>query len=412
MATPVIMPKQGQSVESCVISTWYKKKGEKVCKGDLLFSYETDKATFDEEAEVEGTILEIFFTEGDEVPVLTNVCVIGSEGEDTTQFNPHASGGDLEVEEEKRVRSESETSGAQGSAQAETAPGGTEERLKISPRARHLATEMGVDYYRASPTGPRGRIIARDIAALQEVKTVSEAEIEQGAADYEEVELTRARRLIAERMHASLASAAQLTLNTSFDASGLIALRKKIKADHERNDVEKITINDMIVYAVARTILKYRELNAHLLGEKMLLFHHAHLGVAVDTERGLLVPTLFDADQKSLSEIARETKRMATGCREGTISPDYLQGASFTVTNLGALGIESFTPVINLPQTGILGVGAITWRIRERSGEYIHYPAMGLSLTFDHRAVDGAPVARFLQELTSNLEEFALLLCI
>src|SRR5690554_583087 len=415
MATPVIMPKQGQSVESCLITVWHKKKGEKVCAGDLLFSYETDKAAFEEEAGVEGTLLAIFFDEGEDVPVLTNVCVIGEEGEDASEFDPHRQKGQPAAERERKSRPEPETQLEPGLVSVEEEPVKKKEKIKISPRARNLAAETGIDYRHAAPTGPQGRIIARDITALQPQpgQIISGQESKQVASggDYEEVTLTGTRKLVAERMYASLAGSAQVTLNTSFDASELISFRKQLKQNREMSGLENITLTDMIVYAVARTILNYRELNAHLVGEKMLLFHHAHIGVAVDTERGLMVPTLFNAERKTLNETAGELKKLAAECREGRISPDYLKGAGFTVTNLGALGIESFTPVLNLPQTGILGVNAVAWRIKEQNGEYIHYPAIGLSLTFDHRAIDGAPAARFLRELTNNLENFTLTLC-
>lgn len=415
MATPVVMPKQGQSVESCLITKWYKKPGDRVRKGDLLFSYETDKASFEEEAETEGVLLAVFFSEGEEVPVMTTVGVIGEEGEDAAEFDPRGRDGKTPAEEGKETTPgtagdaspppEAPEQRSIGDKQGER----EEERIKISPRARNLAAQRGVDYRRATPTGPQGRIIARDIAALSVELPGAEAPPPQAGGDFEEVEFSSARKLIARRMHASLSESAQVTLHTSFDASSLIALRKEIKKDPER--LGHITFTDMIVYAVARTIRNYPELNAHILGDKLRLFRRVHLGVAVDTERGLLVPTLFDADRKTLVETAVELKRLAKECREGTINPDYLTGAGFTITNLGALGIESFTPVINPPQTGILGVNAITWRIKEDKGEYLHYPAMGLSLTFDHRALDGAPAARFLQELKENLEKFIFLLC-
>jgi len=164
------------------------------------------------------------------------------------------------------------------------------------------------------------------------------------------------------------------------------------------------------LYAVSRTLLNHKELNAHFMDDKMLLFNTVNLGVAVDTERGLMVPTIFNAERKSLNEISKEAKVLISECQKGTINPDLLKGGSFTVTNLGTLDIESFTPVLNPPQTGILGVNTIVQRVKEVNGEYVYYPAMGLSLTFDHRALDGAPAARFLKELKTNLENFTVML--
>lgn len=465
MATPVIMPRQGQSVESCIIAKWHKRKGDKVEPGEVLFTYETDKAVFDEEAKVGGTVLEIFFVEGDEVPVLTNICVIGEVGEDTAEFDPRVrtapekKGGEQKVPEpagpapkdtppKVSARGQGEGTPVQAQAAGDNKNQPPRQELKISPRARNLAARMGVDYRSATPTGPYGRIIERDIIALPETGPMvtpaareeylasasgrqisgtglggrittadlamasapGEIPITAPAPEYEEVKLSNIRKVIAKAMHHSLTSTAQLTMNTSFDATEILAYRSKVKAEKDLLGLENITLNDMILYAVSRTLLKHRELNAHFLEDKMLLFNHVNLGVAVDTERGLMVPTVFSADLKSLSEISAEVKRLVQECQKGTINPDNLKGGSFTVTNLGALGIESFTPVLNPPQTGILGVNTIVQRAKEVDGELVYYPAIGLSLTFDHRAIDGAPAARFLQDLTAHLERFSLLL--
>lgn len=452
MATPVIMPRQGQTVESCIITKWHKKKGDKVKVGDLLFSYETDKAAFDEEAKVEGTLLEIYFDEGDDVPVLATVCVIGQEGEDISEFLPSDASAEEEVVSEGQ-QSVAESQGGTDIESGAVVPEG--DRIKISPRARNLAERVGVDYRQATPTGPHGRIIERDIrqlmdkgqlvtpaareqymgtdgmlisgtgiggrvttADLESVKGQAHYEVPQlpvqgvkaGEADYEEVKLSNIRKVIANAMHQSLANTAQLTIHISFDATEILAFRNKVKEYGERLGLANITLNDIILYAVSRTLLKHKALNAHFLGDKMLLFNHVHLGVAVDTERGLMVPTIYNADTKSLDEISREVKELVEACRKGSINPDYLKGGTFTVTNLGSLGVEFFTPILNPPQTGILGVNTIVQRVKEVDGKIITYPSMGLSLTFDHRAVDGAPAARFLQDLKTNLENFSVFL--
>ncbi|HHW00841.1 MAG TPA: 2-oxo acid dehydrogenase subunit E2 [Clostridiaceae bacterium] len=461
MATPVIMPRQGQSVEACIISKWHKKKGDSVKVGDILFTYETDKSTFDEEAQVEGTLLEIFFEEDDEVPVLTTVCVIGNEGESVDEFRPDGQKAAAEAaSEQPEASAEATTAPAQdvvnAAPTAESAVN-AEGRVKISPRARNLAEKTGVDYLRVQPTGPNGRIIERDIVEAREkgllvtpsardeymksgvgavsgtglggrittgdlaaAGTAGTAETAQAAPatvsaaapqeDYVDVKLTNIRKVIAKSMHQSLSTTAQLTLNTSFDATEILAFRNKVKNSMATLGLENITLNDIILYAVSRTILAHKDLNAHFLDDKMRIFNNVHLGIAVDTERGLMVPTLFNANKKSLNEISKEAKALINACQQGTISPDLLKGASFTVTNLGSLGIESFTPVLNPPQTGILGVDTIIQRVRVVNGEYQYYPAMGLSLTFDHRAIDGAPAAKFLKDLRDNLENFSVLL--
>ena len=221
------------------------------------------------------------------------------------------------------------------------------------------------------------------------------------------------RKVIAKQMVASLSTAAQLTHTTSFDATEIMAFRKKVKENGEKLGLANITLNDIILFAVSRVLAKpeHKALNAHLLnGDTMRYFNGVHLGVAVDTDRGLVVPTIKNAQNMSLNEISAKAKELAATCKNGGATPDMLSGASFTVSNVGSYGIESFTPVINTPQTGILGVDTVTTRIREVNGEIKTYPAMGLSLTYDHRALDGSPASRFLVDLRNALENFSLLL--
>ena len=426
LANPVIMPRQGQSVESCIITAWHKKKGDTVAEGDILFSYETDKSAFDEKSLFSGTMLAVLCEEGDVVPCLDTVCIIGNEGEDISALTGTAPA-------EKEAAEETAQAPVVAAAPVSTATETTEgERIRISPRAKGLALKSGVDMTAVVPTGPHGRIIERDInAALDKgaVSTISavedflagkapaapavkEAEAAAVApaiaeAEYEEVPMSGVRRAIARSMHASLSEMAQLTLNASFDATALMEWRKTLKAGGEAMGLGKISINDMVMYAVSRVLLDHPTLNATLVDNTMRLYKHANVGMAVDTDRGLLVPTIFKADTLSLAEFAKATKTAATKAREGALTPDEMSGGSFTVTNLGSLGVESFTPVINPPQTAILGVCAVTNRLK---ADGTVYPAMGLSLTFDHRAVDGAPAAKFLKDLCTSLENFSLLL--
>ncbi|MBE6912878.1 MAG: 2-oxo acid dehydrogenase subunit E2 [Ruminococcaceae bacterium] len=442
-ATPVIMPRQGQSVESCIISKWHKKVGDMVAEGDTLFSYETDKASFDEVAKVSGKMLAIFFEEGDDVECLLNVCVIGEDGANANAFNPNATAAPAA---EASAPIAAAPVAVAPAAVVSTAKAG--DALKISPRAKNLAEKTFADISLATPTGPNGRIIERDVERLiSEGKVVTPAAadalgkgivgtglggrvttadiaaaasapasapaveaVAAPVAEYEEVPMTNIRKVIAKSMSASLTEMAQLTLNTSFDATAILNYRKVLKNKGEAFGMEKVTLNDMILYAVSRIILNHRDINAHLIDNKMRLFNNVHLGVACDTARGLMVPTVFNANKMSLKEISAESKRVTGMCRDGACSPDLLKGASFTITNLGSLGIESFTPVINPPQTAILGVCGTETKIREKNGEISTYQAMGLSLTFDHRAVDGAPAAKFLKELCEALENFDLLL--
>lgn len=478
MAEPILMPRQGQSVESCIISEWFAKKGDTVKEGDKLFSYETDKAVFEEEAKASGVVLDIFFSEGDDVPVLTIVGVIGKAGEDYSEFAPgegaSAPGGGASAPEGStstpgdvtaETRQEAQPTAQNTSPVIPKGPAADKPAAAgngfISPRARNLAEKAGVDLRFAVPTGPNGRTIERDVRLLQQqghlvsagatkgyinieqplsgsglggritTQDLQEqaaqakapqteaaqsqaqglaAEQAQPAAAYRDVKLSNIRKVIGRSMHESLSQMAQLTLNTSFDATEILRYRQQLKAGAEKSGLSNITINDILIYACSRILPKHEAINAHFLGDLIRYFSDVNMGVAVDTDRGLMVPTLMNANKKSLNEISIEAKELAKACQKGTINPDKLKEGTFTITNLGALGIETFTPVINPPQTAILGVNTVVQKVRENNGAIEVYPSMQLSLTFDHRAVDGAPAARFLKELKEALENFTILL--
>ena len=451
MATPVIMPRQGQSVESCIIGKWYKKVGEQVAVGDDLFSYETDKATFDEAAKVDGEMLAIFFPDDDDVPCLTTVCVIGKPGESTAEFDPRGDAPAVApvATEAAIVAAAVPTMVVAASASAVAVDLAS---LAISPRAKALAQKQSVDLRAAAPTGPKGRVIERDVRSLIDAghfatgavgsdfaagtagsgiggrvsvgdldKTPATATAAQTtaaaptASSYEEKH-TNIRKLIAKSMVQSLSTMAQLTYNASFDASDILAFRARHKKAKEAGltDVlglpDSITINDIILYVVSRVLKNHAMCNAHYHDDKMVLFNNVNLGMAVDTPRGLMVPTIFNAEQLTIGEISAQAREKAAACQKGTISPDQLKDGTFTVSNLGSLGIESFTPVINPPQTCILGINTLTTAVRNVNGVAVPYPSMNLSLTADHRAIDGAPAARLLKDLKNALENFSLLL--
>ncbi len=431
MAVGVLMPKAGITVEECMITRWDKKVGDFVKVGDILFSYETDKAAFECESTAEGELLEIFFEDGAEVPVLINVCAIGKSGEDVSALRPDGAkeaGAPIKAIEEHQT-------GAVLTETAEPVAVSIQQEngeIKISPRAKNLATKTGIDPKNAAPTGPYGRIIEQDIRTLSENRTgkgiggkvraedlsiVSETgaaaqEVPSSVAnEYTDIKFSKIRSAIAQAMSSSLSTAAQLTHHHSFDATNILAFRKSLKENGERLRLPNITLNDIILFAISRTLLNHPDLNAHIVdGNVLRRFKDVHLGIAIDTPRGLMVPTIFFSNRKTLSEISAEAKELAKQAQAGTINPDLLQGGTFTVSNLGALGVEMFTPVINPPQTGILGVCNIITRLKDNDGDYKPYPSMGLSVTYDHRAVDGAPEARFAQELVSNLENFSILL--
>ena len=400
-AQAVIMPKAGITVESCIIGEWLKQVGDQVKVGDILFTYETDKASFECESTAEGELLAVFFGEGEEVPCMENVCAVGPHGEPTDCLKPGA------VAEVAVVEAAVSVVAAEAAAAVVVAG------APVSPRAAKLAKAHGVDTNAIAGTGPNGRVIERDVqkAIAEGVSTKAVAAVAAAWENtYEDIKFSGIRRAISKSMTTSLHSMAQLTHNTSFDATAILAYRKMLKS--MGGDYAGITLGDIVLYAVSRTLKNHSDLNAIMLDDNTIRhFHHVNLGVAVDTPRGLMVPTIFGADEMSLLEISQAVKTLAAECRSGDINPDKLSGGSFTVSNLGSMGVESFTPVINPPQTGILGVCCSVDRVRKAAdGSLEVYPAMGLSLTYDHRAVDGTPAARFQQELGKNLENFTALL--
>ena len=438
MVQAVIMPKQGQSVEVCIISDWFKNVGDQVSKGDVLFSYETDKASFEEEAPCDGVLLARFFEAGDEVPVLINVCVIGSEGEDVSEFKPE---GDSEPEPEVAEDPKEEVKTApveEKKADAPVQPTESGEFTGVSPRAKILAGKEGMDPKSLEGTGPEGRVIEHDVkqamasrpkATALAKKMMSSEGLSATAGsglggritskdlaaapnvvygeDFEIKPLTQIRKLIAKAMHASLQNSAQLTHHLSADARRMLELRKKVKAAMADGYDTNITLNDMVCFAVIKALKKFPQANSHFLGEEMRLFKKVHLGLAVDTERGLMVPAIKNADDLSIKGLSNQMGSVAAACRKGSIDPSLLaaEAASFTVSNLGNYGVEMFTPVINLPQSAILGVNTILPRPKDLGdGMYGFVPHIGLSLTYNHQALDGGEATRFLKQIAIEIE--------
>jgi len=411
MAIPVIMPRQGQSVETCIMGHWYKKPGDKVVEGDILFSYETDKASFEEEAKVDGILLATFFNEGDEIPVLTNVAVIGKEGESFGEFRPGSEPG-KEDESVKEKPVGSEKAKEPGTVVSKG------ERVRISPLARNMAVSLGFDPRYVKGSGPHGRIIARDIEKAAKAETdksveesAAQSSVVDSGSDFEVRPIPNIRKLIAKAMHQSLQHSAQLTHHMSADARKLLALRKKFKADLEAGRTsQNITINDLVCYVVVKALREFPKANTHYLGDAIKWFNKVHLGVAVDTDRGLMVPTVRNADDLSLEGLSSQLAAVARAARSGNIDPDLLkpEAATFTVSNLGNYGVEMFTPIVNLPQTAILGVCNIVPRPNDLGdGVYGFVPMIGLSLSYDHQALDGGEATLFLAEIKKQIEELS-----
>jgi pyruvate dehydrogenase E2 component (dihydrolipoamide acetyltransferase) len=418
MAINVIMPRQGQSVESCIIGEMYKKKGDYVKEGETILSYETDKAAFDLDAPASGIILEIFCKTGDEVAVLANVAVIGQPGEAINESVSKDTSLAAVGAASKSAPSEDQRTDRPNIERQVTATNGAD-RVKISPRARNLASMLNIDISQVKGTGPMGKILENDIqnaaASLQATSaggmSTSEPTSEKVLAtnEYTIKKISNVRKIIAENMHSSLRNSAQLTHHTSANVKKMLEYREKLKADPGKGKGENITLNDMVCYAVIRALKNKPEINSHFLGDTVKSFHPTHLAIAVDTERGLMVPTLKNAGDYSLAELSRELKSLADRCKNGKIDLNLLaaDAASFTVSNLGVYGVEMFTPVLNLPQTGILGVNTIVYRLEQLAdGKIASVPFIGLSLTYDHRAIDGVPASLFLKEVKNQIETF------
>ncbi|HEX9922695.1 MAG TPA: dihydrolipoamide acetyltransferase family protein [Anaerolineae bacterium] len=455
MATAVLMPKQGQSVESCLIASWKKQPGDQVTAGETVCEVETDKALLEVESPTSGVVLALFFQEGDEVPVLTTIAAIGEPGEDVSDLRPAGTVMEelSDTQEERQpvtLQTEAQETTQAVVSQVISEPTGS---LSISPRARNLAAKRSLDLAGLQGSGPGGRIIERDIQAVlvkappmtplartmvtqggyeapargsgaggrilaRDLSAMPAAPAHTKAVSSEEADEVKAtpvkgvRKMIAERMLNSLQTTAQLTLNTTADARALKAYRQRLKQSQAELGLQTVTINDLMLLAVSRTLLQYPELNARFADDTIYQYQDVHLGVAVDTPRGLMVPVIRHANTLSLRQLSHEAKRLATACLDKTIAPDELTGGTFTVTNLGSFGIETFTPVLNTPEVGILGVGNINLKPVEDEGEVAFIPHIGLSLTINHQVIDGAPAARFLQMLSQGLTELELLLAL
>lgn len=402
------MPRQGQSVESCIITKWYKSNGDRVNVNDLLFSYETDKAAFEMESPVEGILLETFFDEGAEVPVLVNVAVIGQPGEATEPFYPgrdtSQAAGVQPVADEKKQRTEIIEDNDNSVA--------PDEKIRISPRAKKLAADKGVDFSQITGTGPNGRIVVSDIEKALSTAVTAKVSAEAPETEFTEQPVSNIRRIIAKAMHSSLQNSAQLTHHMSADVRSLLDARKRVKeglaSGKEKQD---ITLNDMICLCVIRALKKFPEANSHFLGDTIKSYSSVHLGIAVDTPRGLMVPAVKNADTMDIRKLSAELRSAADACRKGNIDPELIKStaASFTISNLGNYGVEMFTPVVNLPQAAILGVCTIIHRPADVwNNQFVFIPFMGLSLTYDHRAIDGGPATLFLKEIKDQIENFNL----
>ena len=419
MATPVEVPKLGNTVEECLIAKWRKHKGEQVSAGEVVAEIETDKATFEVTAPADGTVLETFFEEGALVPVFTNLFVIGQAGESVDAFRPQGAATPA-TEAAPAAAPEAPKVERQVAQPAPAASSGP-----LSPRARRFAAEH--DFHPASVTGsgPAGRVLEEDLRQQYHesprVSSLVNKRIEEGmeiggagsgtggmvlsgdlvAPGPAATRMSGIRGTIARRMRESLATTAQYTLHTSANAGGLLLLRAKVKAS---TGVPDININDLVTFCAIQALIDVPDVNVEFIDGKIYKHREIHLGFACDTPRGLMVPVVRNAHQLTAGELSVKMKELTAQAVQGTVSPDDLTGATFTVSNLGGLGIESFTPVLNPPQVAILGVDSIQLKPVRREGRIEFIDAIGLSITLDHQVIDGAPGARFLKVVKEKIE--------
>lgn len=403
MPIDIIVPPLSQTSDTLVLTAWLKKVGEAVTKGEALFEVETDKATLEVEAPVTGILSEVLAEPGTEVAVKARIGRIEVEAEqmareamspvaalDVTDPHPPAPS---PVDGAMNLR----LSGQQekGSHNADRA-----ERILASPRARGLAEKEGVALAALTATGPRGLIVERDVRAYLEAHAAAPepetAALPPPQTERRRVPLSPTRRTIARRLQANQQETVPVTLTREVDATEFVALRERLVADPMMH-ATRPTYTDLLISITARCLVRHPALNATFDGEALTYYDAVHLGLAVDTERGLLVPVLRDAARQGLVALAQARATAVERARAGTLTPGEMVGGTFSLTNLGALGIDAFTPLLNPPQIAILGVGRIRAVAEQRQ-------SLWLALTFDHRAVDGAPAARLLAEMAELVE--------
>lgn len=415
MVTPIILPQLGDTMDEGTITRWFKREGEAVAKGEPLFEVLTDKANIEVEATASGYLRQVLAEENATVPTGRVIAYLA-----TTLEEP------LGVEQvpataEPPTQDQMESSATLPVTARPEGAGGARKRRFVSPRARRIAAQYGVDIGVLTPSSRTGRIMEADVrrfmaeqATLQApaparnkptLPPVMTAKPVPGGASV--TPIAGIRKVIFDRMSASARETARVTLTTEADATRLVELRQDINSHQSEN---KYSFTDLLALLVARALLKYPYMNATLQEDGIHQHAAVHLGLAVDTERGLIVPVLRDADRRGLAEIYMEARRLGEAARGGQIAPDDLRGGTFTVTNLGQYDVDAFTPIINRPETSILGIGRIAQKAAAFEGALALRWMVTLSLAFDHRVIDGAPAARFLQQVKRYVETPGLVL--
>ncbi len=421
MADEVKLPRLGQGMESGTIVKWLKSEGDRIEKGEPLYELDTDKVTQEVEAEASGVLLKIAVQEG-EVPVGETIAVIGEEGEETPDLSsgsngsaaqevdedPKEEGSPAPAREEERERGREASSGARDQISEARQPEPTRDggRVKASPLARRIARERGIDLASLSGTGPEGRIVAEDVERAEAGTAPAAAPAAQPPGEVERRELTSVRKTIARR----LTEAWQIPvfqLQVSIDMTRTDALVASLR---EHDEGPKTTVTDVLTKVCAAALMRHREVNAQYTDDAILLLPTANVGIAVAAPQGLVVPVIHGAERLRLAEIATARADIVARAREGKLQRADLEDGTFTISNLGMYRVERFTAVLNPPQAAIVAVGATEDRAVAVDGELAVRPTMSVTGTFDHRAVDGAPAAEFLQTVEALLEDPALAL--
>jgi pyruvate dehydrogenase E2 component (dihydrolipoamide acetyltransferase) len=422
MALAVEMPKLGNTVEECLIARWLKQEGETVSAGETVVEIETDKTSFEVAAPVDGTVLATFFQQGALVPVFTTLFVIGNPGESVEAFRPQLQKSTATAQSAVPPASSTLDSSLGHQTVSAAYTNIPHSAARWSPRARQFAEERNFFPQAVSGSGPGGRVLETDLRTLYHmsprVSGAASRRVQGGAEvpfegsgiggmilasdlDAAQTQISGVREKIARRLRESLASTAQYTLHSSADAGGLLRLRARIKASSAGPD---ININDLVTFCAVQSLVDVPDLNVLFVDGKVQRGRGIHIGFACDTPRGLLVPVVHNAEALTVSALASRIKELSAEAVQGKISADDLTGGTFTVSNLGGLGIESFTPLLNPPQVAILGVNAIQLKAVRREGKVEFIDSIGLSLTLDHQIVDGAPGARFLKVVRDKIE--------
>jgi pyruvate dehydrogenase E2 component (dihydrolipoamide acetyltransferase) len=412
VSNQVTLPRLGQGMESGTIVRWLKSEGDQVEKGEPLYELDTEKVTQEVEADASGVLLKILANEGEEIEVGKAIAVIGEEGEKVAE--PQAEAGEpTEVTEEEEQeegepapeREEKRERGREAAPEGPTEPEQRQDggRVKASPLARRIAKERGVDLRQLRGTGPEGRIVAEDVERAQVSPGKAALVAPAAPGEVEVLKLNQMRKTIARRMtEAWEAPAFQISM--SADMSAAIRLREALLERVEEGGVRP-TYSDILTKVVALALMRHRDMNAHFAGDEVHLFSTANIGIAVAVPHGLVVPVIASCETKSIPEIAAERAEVVGRTREGKLRSEDLENGTFTISNLGMYGVERFTAVLNPPQAGILAVGAIEERAVVEDGDLEIQPRMDLTLTVDHRSVDGATASDFLRTVKAFLEE-------